>query len=121
MSYQWSRNGQPLSNGGGVSGVNSPNLTINPATEAHAGLYSVSVSNSCGNTSSEEATLTVLCYANCDNSTGLPRLTANDFQCFVNAFASALPYANCDGSTGNPALTANDFQCFINRYASGCP
>jgi subtilisin-like proprotein convertase family protein len=30
-------------------------------------------------------------------------------------------YANCDQSTGTPLLTANDFQCFINAYAAGCP
>ncbi|MBX3377739.1 MAG: hypothetical protein KF678_12135 [Phycisphaeraceae bacterium] len=29
-------------------------------------------------------------------------------------------YANCDASTGNPLLTANDFQCFLNKYATGC-
>ncbi len=61
------------------------------------------------------------CYANCDNSTGTPRLTANDFQCFINKFAANDTYANCDLSTGIPALTANDFQCFINKYAGGCP
>ncbi|MBX3378002.1 MAG: DVUA0089 family protein [Phycisphaeraceae bacterium] len=60
------------------------------------------------------------CYANCDGSTGNPLLTANDFQCFLNKYASGDPYANCDGSTGTPALTANDFQCFINKYAGGC-
>ncbi len=60
------------------------------------------------------------CYANCDQSTGNPLLTANDFQCFINAFAANNPYANCDGSTGTPALTANDFQCFINAFAAGC-
>ncbi len=60
------------------------------------------------------------CYANCDGSTGSPQLTANDFQCFINAFAAGQSYANCDGSTGSPALTANDFQCFINTFAAGC-
>ncbi len=60
------------------------------------------------------------CYANCDGSTGAPKLTANDFQCFINKFAANDTYANCDGSTGIPALTANDFQCFINKYAGGC-
>ena len=29
-------------------------------------------------------------------------------------------YANCDGSTSSPRLTANDFQCFLNAYAAGC-
>jgi hypothetical protein len=60
------------------------------------------------------------CYANCDGSTGNPLLTANDFQCFLNKYASGDTYANCDGSTGNPLLTANDFQCFLNKYAGGC-
>jgi hypothetical protein len=69
------------------------------------------------------------CYANCDQSTADPRLNANDFQCFLNAYAtgSTLPnaqqitsYANCDASTGDPALNANDFQCFLNAFAVGC-
>ncbi|MBX3377844.1 MAG: hypothetical protein KF678_12675 [Phycisphaeraceae bacterium] len=63
----------------------------------------------------------VPCYPNCDNSTGSPHLTANDFQCFLNRFITGDGYANCDRSTGSPSLTANDFQCFLNRYASGCP
>jgi spore coat protein A len=61
------------------------------------------------------------CYVNCDLSTGAPLLTANDFQCFLNAFAAGSMYANCDGSTGTPALTANDFQCFLSKFAAGCP
>jgi hypothetical protein len=61
------------------------------------------------------------CYANCDASTVAPVLTANDFICFINRFATADPYANCDCSTANPTLTANDFICFLNRFAAGCP
>jgi hypothetical protein len=61
------------------------------------------------------------CYANCDQSASIPYLTANDFQCFTNAFAAGLSYANCDGTTGNPSLTANDFLCYINAYVAGCP
>ncbi len=64
--------------------------------------------------------LYVTCYVNCDNSTGSPTLTANDFQCFLNRFAQGDPYANCDSSTGTPTLTANDFQCFLNKFAGGC-
>ncbi|MBX3377256.1 MAG: hypothetical protein KF678_09680 [Phycisphaeraceae bacterium] len=60
------------------------------------------------------------CYANCDQSTGSPSLTANDFMCFLNAYARGDSSANCDGSTGLPTLTANDFACFINKYAAGC-
>jgi hypothetical protein len=57
------------------------------------------------------------CYANCDASSGAPLLTANDFSCFLNAYANNQSYANCDGAGG---LTANDFQCFLNSYANGC-
>ncbi len=57
------------------------------------------------------------CYANCDGTGGL---TANDFQCFLNRFASQSPLANCDHSEGSPTLTANDFQCFLNAFAAGC-
>ena len=60
------------------------------------------------------------CYANCDGSVVAPRLTGNDFMCFLDRFANGNAYANCDGSTGNPALTANDFQCFANAFAAGC-
>jgi choice-of-anchor B domain-containing protein len=54
------------------------------------------------------------CYANCDGTGGL---TANDFSCFLNAFANGQSYADCDGVGG---LTANDFSCFLNAYANGC-
>ncbi len=67
------------------------------------------------------AIYTTSCYANCDASTGSPRLTANDFQCFINRWAAADPYVNCDGSTTPPVLSANDFQCFLNSFAGGCP
>jgi hypothetical protein len=57
------------------------------------------------------------CYANCDGSTAIPALTANDFSCFLNKFASNDAYADCDGVGGT---TANDFSCFLNAYANGC-
>lgn len=61
------------------------------------------------------------CYANCDNSTTAPVLTANDFQCYLNRFAAGDSYTNCDNSMIVPTLTANDFQCFLNKFAQGCP
>jgi hypothetical protein len=61
------------------------------------------------------------CFPNCDDSTTVPILTANDFQCFLNRFATGDAAANCDASTTAPVLTANDFQCFVNAFAAGCP
>ena len=60
------------------------------------------------------------CYANCDGSAGFPLLTGNDFQCFLDKFATGQAYANCDGSVVHPVLNANDFQCFLDRFAAGC-
>jgi uncharacterized protein YjiK len=54
------------------------------------------------------------CYGDCDGAGGL---TANDFACFLNAYANNLSYANCDHVGG---LTPNDFACFLNAYSSGC-
>jgi WD40 repeat protein len=58
-----------------------------------------------------------ICYPNCDNSTGTPQLTANDFSCFLNSYVNGSSYADCDGIGG---LTANDFTCFLTSYVNGC-
>jgi hypothetical protein len=63
---------------------------------------------------------TLACHANCDRSTVVPILNVNDFQCFLNAFATGDPLANCDSSSVPPALNINDFQCFLNAFAAGC-
>jgi hypothetical protein len=61
--------------------------------------------------------------ANCDGSSVSPNLGANDFLCFLNAFASGDPYANFNGLTVAPVINANDFVTFLNCYAQGpgCP
>ncbi len=101
---EWAPNGPGAANAlaswnGGASGT---------------GTYRISLSGTCF------VATAVACYPNCDQSTSNPLLTANDFQCFLNAYAANSSYANCDGSTNNPVLTANDFQCFLNSYAGGC-
>jgi len=60
------------------------------------------------------------CYPNCDRSTSVPILNANDFQCFLNQYAAGDLAANCDGSSAIPVLNVNDFQCFLNAFAVGC-
>lgn len=58
------------------------------------------------------------CYANCDQSTGTPLLTANDFICFVNHFVAGHSYSNCDGVGG--LVGAEDFICFLGAFNVGC-
>ncbi len=59
LSYQWERNGMPLSDGGGISGSQTSMLTIDPATFADVASYSVSVTDSCGTTLSNAVALDV--------------------------------------------------------------
>jgi hypothetical protein len=58
-TYQWSFNGNPLSNGGGVSDATGSTLVINGATAANAGTYTCTASNSSGSIESNPATLQV--------------------------------------------------------------
>lgn len=58
--YQWQRNGLPLTNGGNISGANSPALTINPVGPADAGIYDCVITSPCGSAVSNPATLTLL-------------------------------------------------------------
>lgn len=120
--YQWSYNGVPLSNGGIYSGVTTSTLSVSSVDYNTVGPYTVTITGPCGSTqrSFTFELSSAYCYANCDQCTCTPILTANDFQCFLNQFAMGLPYANCDGSTTEPVLNANDFQCYLNKYAQGC-
>ncbi len=60
LTYQWRKNGVNLSNGGSISGVTTPTLSINPAGTGDAGNYDVVVTDGFGQSiTSSEATLTV--------------------------------------------------------------
>lgn len=60
LVFQWARDGVALQDGNGISGAQSPNLTIDGADFADTGSYSVRVSNACGSVSLH-AVLAVLC------------------------------------------------------------
>ncbi len=100
ITYQWSRNGSDLLNGGGFSGVNTATLTLNPVAAAMGGDYAVRIQNLFGFDNSKTAKLTVACaagdatcdgaidvrdaanLADCLNGPGQPRPAA----CAVNEF-----------------------------------
>jgi sugar lactone lactonase YvrE len=63
----------------------------------------------------------IVCYADCDQSTGAGVLDVFDFLCFQNSFVSGEPYAcECDTSTGTGVCDVFDFLCFQNAFVSGC-
>jgi len=60
LSYLWHLDGVPLTNGNGVAGATTTNLTLTGAAAAQPGSYTVHVSNAAGTTLSAPATLTVI-------------------------------------------------------------
>ena len=114
LTYQWRKNG---SNIGGATGTS---YTINNATPADDGNYSVVVSNGCGNTTSSNAALTV----NPDMGVCLPDVNHDgivspaDFSAWVAAFNTMAPECdqNADGS-----CTPADFSAWVANYNAGCP
>jgi Beta-propeller repeat len=63
-----------------------------------------------------------VCYADCDQSTGIGVLDVFDFLCFQNSFVNAEPYAcDCDTSTGVGVCDVFDFLCFQDAFVGGCP
>jgi hypothetical protein len=60
LSYQWQFNGANLLNLGGISGVQTPMLTVSNLVNADAGSYQVLISNPYGTLVSTTAVLTVL-------------------------------------------------------------
>jgi hypothetical protein len=119
LSYQWFRNGQPLIDGGNVSGSRTPTLTFTPLQGANVGRYTVRIFDVCGQISSPEARVfpEFLCYGNCDASTVTPVLNVDDFVCFLSRFAAADPWADC---THDQALNVDDLVCFQSSFAAGC-
>jgi hypothetical protein len=57
--YQWTLNGEPLSDGGAVAGSSGPQLVITGAMSANAGTYTCVATNASGSATSTPATLTV--------------------------------------------------------------
>jgi len=61
--------------------------------------------------------LSLDCYADCDQSTGLGELDIFDFLCFQDRFVAGDPGADCDGSS---VLDIFDFLCFQDAFVAGC-
>lgn len=60
MTYQWLKNGSPISDGGNIAGTTSRTLSIRGVIAGDAGNYSVIVSNASGQVTSQAAPLEVL-------------------------------------------------------------
>ncbi|MEO5802309.1 MAG: immunoglobulin domain-containing protein [Verrucomicrobiota bacterium] len=76
LVYQWVQDGNPLTNGGNISGATTASLTISGISGIDAGAYSVLVTNGLGNSAqSSSATLSITDPA----ITSQPQNRTNDF------------------------------------------
>lgn len=66
LMYQWRRNGTALSDGPGISGSTTPQLTLGAVTASATGNYDVVVTNAFGSATSSAAPLTVSTPATID-------------------------------------------------------
>jgi hypothetical protein len=60
LSYQWQKNGTNLVNTGEISGATNSTLTITSISDSDAAVYSATVTNLAGSTTSSNATLTII-------------------------------------------------------------
>lgn len=121
LSYQWRRNGVDLTDGGRVSGAQSPTLTITQVEPGDAGDYDVLISNACGFATSDTATLTVVpaCPGdlNGDGTVSLPDLAillAN-----YGTSGGATPGQGDLDSDGDVDL--GDLAELLGHYGQACP
>jgi hypothetical protein len=79
----------PTGTGSTISGVTTATLSIANPGAADNGSYYCRATNPCGTSAYTGAYARLYGYANCDDSTVAPVLNVNDFQCFLNTFATA--------------------------------
>ena len=115
LTYQWFKDGIPLSNSATVSGATSPNLTISPTDANTAGQYRCRVTDFCGTANSGTIIVGVRCLADVNMSgTADP----GDFTAWIAAFNTndvSKADQNCDG-----ILTPADFTAWIANFNAGC-
>ncbi|HLO41834.1 MAG TPA: immunoglobulin domain-containing protein, partial [Phycisphaerales bacterium] len=114
LSYQWRREGVPLTDDGRFFGTQSNQLTISPIGCADGGSYDCIVSDDCGSFPTIPAQITVLAPSDYDGS-GF--VDTDDYTAFVLDFELGLDAADFDG-TG--FVDTDDFTAFVLAFEAGC-
>lgn len=95
-----------------VTGSSSATLSIATAAREDSGMYSVVLSNACGETTSIGVSIVVRCAADWNNDGGVE---SEDFFLFLPAFFTEQADVDGDGIT-----TSGDFFAFIQAFFLGC-
>lgn len=86
LAYQWLFDGDPLADGGSVSGATTGMLAVQSVVQANAGSYLVQITNAYGQTQSTPATLVISPMAGDANADGA--IDGADFALFVACFGA---------------------------------
>lgn len=120
LTYQWHKNGVPLTdgptpNGSSINGSTSDTLTLIGVRSDDVGQYHARVSNTCGSVASNTATLEV-CIADFNCSGGTP--DDADVDAFFLAWNNGEASADLNASGGTPDDA--DVDHFFTRWNMGC-
>jgi len=121
IAYQWRNNGEPLAEGGSISGSTGGTLSISPVAPSDAGNYDVILSSPCGSVTSAAARL-VICTGPPDGDLNIDGLVdGRDIAEFTSAVGAggATESHLCHGDFNlDAAVTAADLSGFLNRLLS---
>ncbi len=113
LTYRWRKDGVDLSEGGRISGVDTPRLIITDLRESDRGRYDVVVTGACGAVTSRSAGLGA-----CEGDwNGDGTVDFNDFLAYMNDFNSQDPRADL---TGDGVVDFNDLLAFLNFFNTPC-
>ena len=114
FSYQWKINQTNLTDGGSVSGVATPTLTINGASSASIGTYSVVVSNGIGNATSTGAVLSVVAMVPGEQLVQNGGFETGDF----TAWGGSGNFADCTVTIGSTAVHSGNYGALLGPAGS---
>ncbi|MBL8764617.1 MAG: immunoglobulin domain-containing protein [Phycisphaerae bacterium] len=113
-TYQWYRNGSPLSNGGRISGVFTSTLTVTNLNTGDSAPYAVEVTDSCATYGSQIAQVLVKCAGDYNGDTSVDDF---DYFDFLNDFFNNSMLADVNGDT---SVDDFDYFDFLNAFFGPC-
>jgi hypothetical protein len=121
LTYRWRKNGEYLTDGGPISGVNTSTLTLDPVVPNDTGLYDVVVSNVCGDVTSAAGRVLICPNAPDGDMNGDLLTDGHDIQPFVSALLNDSTAVSdlCPGDFSlNLRMDDSDLAAFIASLTS---
>jgi spore coat protein A len=124
LTYQWLRNGTPLTDGTGpygcvYSGCTTASMTISSATPANNAQYSCAVTGFCGSAPGAAANLTVTpaCVGDLDYDGSV---NTTDLTIFLASFGQSVTPGTSGDLNADGAVNTSDLTFFLARFGAPC-